>query len=115
MAFLASAPARSLFLSVFTLGELWKGVEARRRTDGHAADRLGAWVEGIESQFAERIVPIDTATAGIWRELLAAQTLPVIDTLIAASAIRHGLVLVTRNVRDVGRTGVTVLDPWGTR
>ena len=114
-AFLSAADAAGLFLSVLTLGELRKGVEAKRRTDPVAADRLSAWVDGIETIFADRLLPIDAAAARCWGELSAGRSLPVIDTLIAATAIRHGLTLVTRNTRDVEATGVALVDPWRTR
>lgn len=112
IAFLSAADAAGLFVSVLTLGELRKGVAAKRRTDPGAADRLGAWVNGIETTFADRVLPIDAATARRWGELSANQSLPVIDTLIAATAISHGLTLVTRNTRDVESTGVPLVDPW---
>jgi predicted nucleic acid-binding protein len=115
MAFLSAADAAGLFLSVLTLGELRKGVEARRRTDSVAADRLGAWVDGIETIFADRVLPVDAAAARRWGELSAHRSLPVIDTLIAATAIGHGLTLVTRNTRDVESTGVPLVDPWQVR
>jgi len=115
IAFLSAAEAAGLFLSVLTLGELRKGVAAKRRTDPGAADQLGAWVDGIEATFADRVLPIDAATARRWGELSANRTLPVIDTLIAAAAISHGLTLVTRNTRDVESTGVPLVDPWRTR
>jgi predicted nucleic acid-binding protein len=112
IAFLRAADALALFLSVLTLGELRKGVEAKRRTDLAAADRLGAWVDDIETIFADRVLPVDSATARRWGELSAARSLPVIDTLIAATAIGHDLTLVTRNIRDVESTGVRFVDPW---
>ncbi len=115
IAFLSAAEAAGLFLSVLTLGELRKGVAAKRRTDSGAADQLGAWVDGIETTFADRVLPIDTATARRWGELSANRSLPVIDTLIAATAISHGLTLVTRNTRDVESTGVPLVDPWQMR
>lgn len=112
MSFLSAADSATLFLSVLTLGELRKGVEAKRRIDPVAADRLGAWVAGIETTFADRALPIDAAAARRWGELSAGRNLPVIDTLIAATAASHGLTLVTRNTRDVASTGVPVVDPW---
>jgi toxin FitB len=115
IAFLSAAEAAGLFLSVLTLGELRKGVAARRRTDPGAADQLGAWVDGIETTFADRVLPIDAATARRWGELSANRNLPVIDTLIAATAISHRLTLVTRNTRDVESTGVPLVDPWRMR
>jgi predicted nucleic acid-binding protein len=115
MAFLSAADAAGLFLSVLTLGELHKGVEAKRRTDPVAADRLGAWVDGIETSFADRVLAVDAATARIWGDLSAGRSLPVIDTLIAATAIGHALTLVTRNTSDVESTGVPLVDPWQVR
>ena len=115
MAFLSAADAAGLFLSVLTLGELREGVETKRRTDPVAADRLGAWVDGIETIFADRVLPVDAATARRWGELSAGRSLPVIDTLIAATALGHGLTLVTRNTRDVESTGVPLVDPWQVR
>ena len=112
MAFLSKADGEALFLSVLTLGELRKGVEAMRRTTPAIAEQLGAWVDGLETTFADRVLPIDVATARSWGELSAGRSLPVIDTLIAATAISHGLTLVTRNTRDVASTGVTIVDPW---
>jgi predicted nucleic acid-binding protein len=115
IAFLSVADAAGLFLSVLTLGELRKGVEAKRKVDPDAADQLGAWVDGIETTFADRILPVDTAAARRWGELSAERSLPVIDTLIAATAISRGFTLVTRNTRDVGSTGVLLVDPWKAR
>src|SRR6266516_3127398 len=86
-AFLDAANPAGLFLSVLTLGELRKGVAARHRSDPAAADRLGAWVDGIETMFADRVLPVDAAVARLWGELSAGRSLPVIDTLIAATAI----------------------------
>jgi predicted nucleic acid-binding protein len=112
MAFLANADGARLFVSVLTLGELRKGVEAKRRDDPAASVQLSAWVDGIETGFSDRIVAIDTATARRWGELSAARSLPAIDTLIAATALSRDLTLVTRNARDVAATGVAILDPW---
>jgi predicted nucleic acid-binding protein len=112
IAFLKATSGERLFLSVLTLGELRKGVAARRRTDTPGADRLAAWVDEIERTFTDRVLPLDAPAARIWGELSAGRSLPVIDTLIAATAIVRGLILVTRNARDVAPTGVTVLNPW---
>ncbi len=112
MAFLAGADAGALFLSVLTVGELRKGAAARRRSDSVAAEALTRWIDGIETIFRDRVLPIDTAAARIWGELAAVRSVPVIDTLIAATALARGLTLVTRNTADMVATGVGVLDPW---
>lgn len=114
MAFLSAADATGLYLSVLTLGELRKGIQAKRPTDPTAADQLDTWVNGIETTFANRLLSIDTAIARRWGELSAVQSLAVIDTLIAATAMGHGLTLVTRNVRNVASTGVPLFNPWQT-
>lgn len=112
MAFLEGMDSAALFVSALTVGELRKGVTAKRRVDAAMADRLAVWVDGIEVNFADRILPVDAEVARIWGELSAGRTLPVVDTLIAATALARGLTLVTRNTRDVIATGVNLLDPW---
>ncbi len=112
ISFLSGLDAEGLFLSVLTLGELHKGVAARMRVDPVAAGQIGVWVDGIKASFADRVLPVDAAIARTWGELSSCRSLPVVDTLIAATALRHGLTLVTRNVRDVEATGVRLLDPW---
>lgn len=115
VAFLSGSEEASLFVSVLTLGELRRGVEVKRRSDPAAAESLKKWVDGIETTFAERILPIDLAAARIWGEQSAGRTLPVVDTLIAATAISNGLTLVTRNTRDVEGTSVPLINPWKAR
>jgi toxin FitB len=66
LAFLSGADAAQLFLSVLTIGELHKGVEARHRTDSGAADRLSEWVDGIETTFTNRVLPINMSIARLW-------------------------------------------------
>lgn len=110
--FLLGVETAGLFVSVLTLGELRKGVAAKRRVDPGAAREIEAWVDGIETRFADHVLPVDVATAKKWGELSAGRSLPVIDSLIAATALRHGLTLVTRNTRDVESTGVPLVDPW---
>lgn len=110
--FLSSAEPSVLFLSVLTLGELRKGVALKGRSDPSAAKALGSWVDGLEYSFADRILGVDAATAKLWGELSARRPRSVVDTLLAATAVVHGLTLVTRNTADVLDTGVTLLDPW---
>lgn len=112
LAFLEAADSTSLYLSVLVIGELRKGVAARMRTDPVAGKSLAAWVEGLEVGFADRILGIDAATARLWGEWSAERPRPVVDTLLAATAVRHSLTLVTRNERDVRGISVMLHNPW---
>ena len=112
LAFLESVDSASLFLSVLTIGELRKGVAAKMRTDPATAKTLAAWVEGLEFGFADRILVIDAATARLWGNWSGDRRRPVVDTLLAATAVEHGLIFVTRNTRDVSGIQVKLHDPW---
>ena len=101
-----------IHLSVLAIGELRRGVEAIRKRDQVQAAALDRWVGRLVANHAERIVPVDGPVAHRWGRLAAVRTASVIDTLMAATAIEHGLVLVTRNVKDVAWTGVSYLDPF---
>jgi len=108
---------QALFLSVLNLGELQKGIS--KLPDGAKKDELQAWV-GLDlvERFTGRILEIDLATALSWGRLQGeaeqvGEKLPVMDSLIAATAAAHGLVVVTRNVKDIERCGVRVCNPWG--
>ena len=106
-----------LFLSVLNLGELQKGIS--KLSDGTRKSELQAWVAlDLVERFTGRILEIDLETALCWGRLQgeaeqAGEKLPVMDSLIAATASAHGLVVVTRNVRDIERCGVRVCNPWG--
>jgi predicted nucleic acid-binding protein len=113
VAFLAETDPSAVYISVLTLGELRKGVEQKRRSDASAAQGLAAWVDGLEFGFADRILGIDGPTARLWGELSAERPRPVVDTLLAATAVVRGLTFVTRNVGDVEGIAVRVLDPFG--
>ena len=109
----AARPASTLFLSVLTLGEIRKGVEAV--ADAQRRMRLNDWLAAdLPAFFTGRILGIDTAVADRWGRMVATagRPLPAIDSLLAATAAQHGLVLVTRNVRDFAGLPVQLLDPW---
>jgi hypothetical protein len=113
MVFLEAVDSSSLYLSVLTIGELRRGVAAKRHEGPAAAKSLAAWVQGLEVGFADRILGIDAATARQWGDWSAQRSRPVIDTLLAATAVVNGLTFVTRNTRDVQDLPLTVLNPWG--
>lgn len=104
-----------MYLSVITLGEVAKGIV--RLEDGRRKRELESWLLGLEQQFEERILPVDHEVARIWGELTAraqarGDQVPAGDGLIAATAIRNGLHVMTRNTRDFAATGAFIVDPW---
>lgn len=101
-----------VFTSVLVMGELRRGVELRRMKDPAAAAALEQWVQRILESYPERVLPVDQAVAERWARLGIPDRVPVFDGLIAATALVHDLTLVTRNVRDMARTGVRILDPF---
>jgi toxin FitB len=112
ISFLESADSSTLYISVLTLGELRKGIAKKQREDPEMAKRLAGWAEGLELSFADRILGIDVATARLWGNWSSERPRPVVDTLLAATAVLHGLTYVTRNIRDVRGIPVKLLDPW---
>ena len=111
-AWIQETDQKDLYISVLTLGELTKGVARRHRTDPQAATSLRHWVNGIQTLFPDRVLPIDAHTATVWGELKAERPLLAIDSLLAATAKVHGFTLVTRNVGDIRSTGVPFINPW---
>ena len=103
----------ALFLSVLVLGEIRQGIERLRGRDAGAAEQLDRWLERLGEGYAGRILAIDAPVAQLWGRLNVPDTLPAIDGLLAATALVHDLTLVTRNTRDVVRTGVRLLTPFG--
>jgi toxin FitB len=101
-----------LFTSVLVLGELRRGVESLRLRDPVAALALEQWLMRLVDQFSERILPVDREVATRWGLLNVPTPIPTVNGLLAATALTHGLTLVTRNTRDVERTRVPVLNPF---
>jgi len=104
-------PPEQIFVSVLGLGEIRAGVERMRRRDPTQADALETWHDEIAATFHDRLLDIDAAVTDRWGRLTAVRPLPPIDARLAATAIVHGLTLVTRNVKDVAGTGAALLDP----
>jgi len=106
----------ALFLSVITFGELQKGI--KKLNDESRAEQLQKWVnQDLAERFQGRILPVDLKVALTWGRIIGISEkgglkLPVLDSLIAATAIANNLIVVTRNVHDLERCQVSVLNPW---
>jgi toxin FitB len=101
-----------LFVSVITIGEIERGIARQRVTDPAFAGALAAWLDRVLALYGERIVPFDLRTARRWGALSAGLGNDCADLMIAATALEHGLTVVTRNASDFEPTGVVVLDPF---
>jgi hypothetical protein len=105
-----------LYMSVLTIGELMKGIA--KLADGDRRESLQSWVTNdLTIRFEQRLVEIDTEVAWTWGMMLGeaerrGEKLPVIDSLIAATANVHSLTVVTRNVQDMVRCQAKVFNPW---
>lgn len=112
LAWLEATPSTSLWTSVLVLGELQRGVESLRRRDPVSARVLDRWLRDHRATQAERILQVDEAVALRWGLLNVPDPVPTVDGLLAATALVHGMTLVTRNTRDVVRTGATLHNPF---
>lgn len=112
MSFLSAVDPSLIYFSVLTIGELRKGVARLRASDPEMADRLAAWVDGLESSYAEHILDLDLPSARLWGEWSAQRPRATVDTLLAATAAVRGLTVVTRNSRDIEDLPVPLLNPW---
>jgi len=102
-----------LYLSVLVVGEIRQGIERlRRRRDEKQADVIDDWVRELKASFADRLLPVSLRVAERWGRLNAARPLPVVDGLLAATALEHDLTLVTRERRGFADSGARLLDPW---
>jgi hypothetical protein len=111
--FFAGLAAQSLHISVVSLAEVWKG--ALLLPDGDKRERLMRFSnEDLPKMFAGRVLIVDDAVAREWgaMEARARRTLPAADALIAATALVHGLTVITRNVKDFADIGALYVDPW---
>ncbi|MGE3623561.1 MAG: type II toxin-antitoxin system VapC family toxin [Bdellovibrionales bacterium] len=108
-------PADSIFVSAISLGEIAKGMELLAA--GRKKREIHLWLAEIDREFDDRIISVDRDTARIWGEITArAQKkgiqIPAVDGLIAATALRRGLHVMTRNTRHFAATGALIIDPW---
>jgi predicted nucleic acid-binding protein len=107
-----SVPESELFLSVLVIGEIRQGIERLARRDPAQAEVYEQWLTQLATVYEDRIVPITTDVAEVWGQLNVPDPVPVVDGLLAATALVRGWTLVTRNTADVESTGVRLFDPF---
>ena len=105
----AQTDGNLLYVSVLTLGEIRQGIESLRRRDVVAAESLQSWFKKLETG---KVLAITPEIAECWGQINMPDKLPVIDGYLAATALVHNLTLVTRNVKDIERSGVKLLNPF---
>lgn len=108
----AGQPAGRLFLSAITILELEKGIQALERRTPPQGGALRVWLMGVRAAFAGRILPFTDNTATVCASLHVPDPRSERDAMIAATAIEHGFMVVTRNVPDFANTGVALINPW---
>lgn len=108
----ASVNDSDLFLSVLVLGEVRQGIEQVRGHDAVKVRALEKWLSAVTEAFRGRILGIDQSVADVWGSIQAKRPTPVIDGLLAATAIVHDLTLATRNVADVEHCGARIINPF---
>jgi toxin FitB len=111
-AWFRDVPDETIHLSALVIGELRQGIERRRRRDPQGAWHLERWLQALIERYADRILAVDSAVAERWGSLNVPDPLPVVDGLLAATALVHDLTLVTRNTADVERSGAALLNPF---
>ena len=108
----ASVPADKLFLSVLVVGEIRQGIARLVRRDPAQAEIFERWLSQLVDGYGDRIVPITVRIAEAWGRLNVPDPVPVVDGLLAATALRHGLHVMTHATAHFAATGVLIIDPW---
>jgi predicted nucleic acid-binding protein len=107
----AQAP-ETVFMSAMTIGEIEAGIEKQRNLAPEFAEELSQWLALMELQFSQSILPVTSTIAKLWGRLCVQTGNKGIDNLIAATALIHNLVVVTRNVKDFEVVGVQTMNPF---
>ena len=112
VSYLKSQASETVFLSAMTIGEIEAGIERQRSVAPAFTEEMSQWLALMELQFAPSILPVTAAIAKLWGRLCVQTGNKGADNLIAATALVHNLIVVTRNVKDFEVVGVRVLDPF---
>ena len=109
---LRSVDPSTIYLSVITLGEIMRGIALKRKSDPRAAAHLEEWLRKIRHDHRNRILAITDQIAAEWGRIAAQRPRGDADGLIAATAVVHDLIVVTRNIGDFDDTGASIINPW---
>ncbi|ARU53349.1 VapC toxin family PIN domain ribonuclease [Cellulosimicrobium cellulans] len=112
VAWLRGLRTHQIYVSVLTIGEIRTGVQRLVPRDAARAAALETWVHGLEETYGDRILPVTLEIAQRWPAVHAARPLPVVDSLLAATALAHGLTVATRNTKDFADRGAPVVNPF---
>lgn len=112
VAWIASVTPTDLFLSAVTIAEIELGIERQKKVDPAFALELEKWLDVTLRAYGERVLPLTIGIARRWGRLAAQIGNRELDLAIAATALEHGLTLITRNVSDFAPTGVATFDPF---
>jgi predicted nucleic acid-binding protein len=106
---------QTVCISVLVLGEIRQGIERLRIKDPQKAHEIEHWLQLITRSLGARVLVVNQQIADIWGRMGIKRTLPLVDSVLAATALAHDLTLVTRNTKDIQNTGVRYLNPFKTR
>lgn len=99
-------------ISVLSLGEIRKGIETLRRKSPKQCPAFERWLLTLQTDYEADILPLTDSISDQWGRMMAVHTLPVIDGLLAATALNHGLTVATRNIADFESSGVELVNPF---
>jgi toxin FitB len=108
----AGTAQEDLYVSVLVLGEIRQGIERIRVRDSIQAGTLEKWLLWVAADFADRLLPVDERVADHWGRLDLRQPAPIIDALLAATALAHGLSIVTRDEKGFRDARVPIINPF---